>query len=46
MFEGSKKDKETKKMGKEGSAKEVAFDKMQKKMPAFKKGGMVGKKKC
>lgn len=42
-FEKSKKDKEKGK-GKEGSKKEEKFDKSQK-FPAFKKGGVVGKKK-
>jgi hypothetical protein len=43
-FEKSPKDKEKKAFGKEGSKKEIAADKKQK-APAFKKGGMVGKKK-
>lgn len=46
-FEKSAKDKDTKavtkKYGKEGSAKEEAFDKKQAKMPAFKCGGAVKK---
>lgn len=41
-FEKSAKDKESKKLGKEGSKKEEAFDKKQ----AFKSGGKVGGKKC
>jgi hypothetical protein len=41
-FEKSKLDKEKGK-AKEGSKKEVKIDKKQ--VPAFKKGGLVGKKK-
>lgn len=50
-FEKSKKDKEIPRKGKEGSKKEEMFDRMQKgkmpprKMPMFKGGGAVGKKK-
>ena len=40
-FEKSGKDVEIKGKGKEGSAKEEAFDKKQAKMPAFAKGGSI-----
>lgn len=44
-FEKSKKDKEIKGKGREGSKKEEAFDAKQKRAPGFKYGGLVGKKR-
>ena len=44
-FEKSKKDKEVKGKGKEGSKREEAFDVKQKKIPGFKCGGKIGAKK-